>query len=76
MLDNNSPRTAIYPGYQDETQVDWYVPPTGKCGTTKESTITEEGLTIRGYECRDTVCIGSWVTGLELDPHTTVCNTM
>ena len=36
--------------------------------------IVEDGGSYRGYDCIQTMCIGSYQTELLDDPHTTVCN--
>lgn len=74
LFDNNSPRTVIVPAYRGSSWDDWYTPTAATCDDTKTSIVRTDGFVVKGYECRQRVCIGSWKSDMIEDVHTTVCN--
>ena len=72
MLDNNAAKTIIFPDWKTGTP--WYDVDEGEavCPDRTSREYNEDGNYFNGYECRERLCIGSWLN--QEDTHTTVCN--
>ena len=76
ILDNNSAASVIFSRWITGDEDNWFegYSNVNTCADDKEETILEDGYVFKTYECRQKLCIGSLIDGLQLDPHTSVCN--